>query len=183
MQKTQNKKESSLKTVKAVLRCFFPIVWKTHKSYFFWGSMRIVAGAVMVFARLIIWPLLIDELLGDRNVQKLITYAVILVLGMVLFQLLDSILGIVMEKYDEKFSNYITGEMSLRVMELDFQLTEDKKALDQIEAARTGMSWYSGGVHGIFQQLFNIASAVIAIIGVVVLILINALMMTQMFIN
>ncbi|MBQ9135111.1 MAG: ABC transporter ATP-binding protein, partial [Lachnospiraceae bacterium] len=121
-----------------------------------------------------ILPLIIDELLGNRDGQKLIIYAVSLVLGMALFQLVQSVLGVVLEKYDEKFSNYITEEMSRRVMELDFQLTEDKKALDQIEAARTGMDWYSGGVHGIFQQLFNIVSAVIAIIGSVLLVLINA---------
>ena len=45
--------------------------------------------------------------------------------------------------------------MSKRVMELDFQHTEDKKALDQINLAREGMSWYSGGVVGIFQQVFT----------------------------
>ena len=41
----------------------------------------------------------------------------------------------------------------MEVMEMDFQLTEDKKALDQLEAARTGMSWYSGSVYGISLQI------------------------------
>lgn len=174
MQKMQNKKESSLKIVKEVVRYFLPVVWKTRKSYFFSGVIQVVVGAISPFVKILILPLIIDELLGGRDVQKLISYAAIMVLGDVFLSLIDSIMGVVMEKYAEKFNNYITEEMSRRVMELDFQLTEDKKALDQIEAARTGMDWYSGGVHGIFQQLFNIASAVIAIIGVVVLILMNA---------
>lgn len=180
MQKTQNKKESSLKTVKAVLKCFFPIVWKTHKTYFLCGIIQVIAGAVHPFVKILVLPLIIDELLGGRDVQRLLIYAGIMVLGSMILSLINSIVGVIMEKYDEKFSNYITEEMSRRVMELDFQLTEDKKALDQIEAARTGMSWYSGGVHGIFQQLFNIVSAVIAIIGVVVLIFVNAPMLFVM---
>lgn len=49
MQKQQNKKDSSLKIVKEVVRYFLPIVWKTRKSYFFLGSMRIVAGIGVVF--------------------------------------------------------------------------------------------------------------------------------------
>ncbi|MBO5165650.1 MAG: ABC transporter ATP-binding protein [Lachnospiraceae bacterium] len=174
MQKQQNKKDSSLKIVKEVVRYFLPIVWKTRKSYFFSGVIQVVVGAISPFVKILALPLIIDELLGGRDVQKLISYAAIMVLGDVFLSLIDSIMGVVMEKYAEKFNNYITEEMSRRVMELDFQLTEDKKALDQMEAARTGMDWYSGGVHGIFQQLFNIASAVIAIIGVVVLILMNA---------
>ena len=174
MKKTQNKKDSSLKTVKAVLRCFFPIVWKTHKSYFFWGTVQVMVGAVHPFVKILVLPLIIDELLGGRDVQRLLIYAGIMVLGSMILSLINSIVGVTMEKYDEKFSNYITEEMSRRVMELDFQLTEDKKALDQIEAARTGMSWYSGGVHGIFQLFFNIVSAVLAISGAVVLILMNA---------
>lgn len=174
MQKTQNKKESPFKTVKAVLRYLFPIAWKTRKSYFLCSAVQVIVGAVKPFVKILVLPLIIDELLGGREIQKLITYAVIIVLGDVLLSLMNSVISVVMEKYSEKFNNFITEEMSRRVMELDFWLTENKKALDQIEAARTGMDWYSGGIHGIFGQLTNLASAVIAIIGVVVLILMNA---------
>lgn len=174
MQKTQNKKESPFKTVKAVLRYLFPIAWKTRKSYFLCSAVQVIVGAVKPFVKILVLSLIIDELLGGREIQKLITYAVVIVLGDVLLSLMNSVISVVMEKYSEKFNNFITEEMSRRVMELDFWLTENKKALDQIEAARTGMDWYSGGIHGIFGQLTNLASAVIAIIGVVVLILMNA---------
>lgn len=174
MQKTQNKKESPFKTVKAVLRYLFPIAWKTRKSYFLCSAVQVIVGAVKPFVKILVLSLIIDELLGGREIQKLITYAVVIVLGDVLLSLMNSVISVVMEKYSEKFNNFITEEMSRRVMELDFWLTENKKALDQIEAARTGMDWYSGGIHGIFGQLTNLASAVIAIIGVVVLIFMNA---------
>jgi len=79
-----------------------------------------------------------------------------------------------MEKYDERFSIYFTEEMSKRAMELDFQLTEDKEALDQLAAAQTGMTWYSGGMHGISWEFFSMISNIIKIVGVIILIAINA---------
>lgn len=88
--------------------------------------------------------------------------------------LASSIISIVIEKYDEKYQNLFSERMSKRVMELDFQHTEDKKALDQINLAREGMSWYSGGVVGIFQQVFTAVTQAVIIIGVMAIILTKA---------
>nr|MCR4624557.1 ABC transporter ATP-binding protein/permease [Lachnospiraceae bacterium] len=55
-----------------------------------------------------------------------------------------------------------------------FQLTEDKEALDQVEKARTGMDWYSGGAYGIAEQIFGFASNVLRIFGLVTIISLNA---------
>ncbi|MDE6726163.1 MAG: ABC transporter ATP-binding protein/permease, partial [Ruminiclostridium sp.] len=56
------------------------------------------------------------------------------------------------------------------VIDLYFQVKEDKQALDQLEAARTGMQWYSGGVVGVFYPAFEIIGQIIKICGTVVLI-------------
>lgn len=50
-------------------------------------------------------------------------------------------------------------------MGLDFQLTEDKAALDQLEKARTGMTWYSGGVYGIAEQIFMFSGNIFKVAG------------------
>lgn len=138
------------------------------------GVAKAVLEAVNPFVSILILPLIIDELLGARSLQRMFIYvAVIAVVGSVI-STAASILGCQMEKYDEKFKNYFTELMSRRVMELDFELTEDKEALDQIELARTGMDWYSGGVHGIFMQVLNMFSAFLRVAGVVVLIALHA---------
>ena len=59
-------------------------------------------------------------------------------------------------------------------MALDFQLTEDKKALDQLEKAKTGMTWYSGGAYGIAEQAFMFVGNVFKITGFITLIAVNA---------
>ncbi|MDE6421670.1 MAG: ABC transporter ATP-binding protein/permease, partial [Lachnospiraceae bacterium] len=115
-------------------------------------------------------PLIIDELLGERDLTKMFSYVAIIAVAGSLISIIASVLGCQMEKCDEKFQNYFTEMMSRRIMELDFQLTEDKEALDQIELARTGMDWYSGGVHGIFMQVLNMFSALLRVVGVVALI-------------
>lgn len=168
------RKKGSFAVVRDTLRFLFPAAWRTYPGYFIVGVLRMLLQAAAPFVGIFMTPLLIDELLGGRNTRHLCMYAAVLVIGTSAISLMTAVLGTVMEKYQEKFSNYFTEQISRRVMELDFQLTEDKQALDQIEAARTGMSFYSGGIHGIASQFFGILSNVISILGVIVLIAVHA---------
>lgn len=165
---------SGISTAVKTLKYFIPIAWKTHKGYFGVSLLKMIIDAVQPFVAIIVSPLIIAELLGERNIERLIIYVAIIAAGGTLLSLASSQLGVIIEKYSEKFDNYFSIEMGKRVMEMDFQHTEDKKALDQIEAARTGMSWYSGGVNGICSPFFEIISNVFKILGSVVLIALNA---------
>lgn len=171
---SKEKKKDGLAVAGKTLKFFMPIAWRIHKGYFFVSVLKTFSDALQPFVSIIVTPLIISELLGDRDIEKLIIYVAVLAIGEALLSLAGSQLGVILEKYDEKFKNYFTEEMSKRVMELDFQHTEDKKALDQIEAARTGMSWYSGGVHGICSPFFGIISDALKIAGAVTLIAVYA---------
>lgn len=172
--KKKKKKESGFSVVKKTYKYFFPIAWRVNKGFFFVSAIRTLINAIQPFVAIIVSPLIINELLGERDPGRLLIYAAIIAVAGPLLSFIGSWLGEVIEKYREKFSNYFTEDMSKKVMELDFQVTEDKKALDQVEAARTGMSWYSGGVVGIFSPLFKIIGQIIKICGTVLLIAINA---------
>ncbi len=156
------------------LQYFYPIAWRNFKGFFFCGIIFVIAQAIQPFVSIIMTPLIIDELLGGCDIRKLLAYAAVIAVGGTLLSLIGSITGVTLEKYNEKMENFFILEMSRRVMELDFQLTEDKEALDQIEAARTGMSWYSGGVYGISMQVFQFITNLIKIAGVIVMIMIYA---------
>ena len=172
--KKKEKKESGFSVVRKTLKYFFPIAWKVNKGYFFVNGIMTVIDAIQPFVAIIVSPLIISELLGERDITTLLVYAAIMAAAGPLLSFIGSWLGIVIQKYREKFDNYFTEEMSRKVMELDFQVTEDKKALDQVEAARTGMSWYSGGVVGIFYPAYEIIGQIIKICGTVVLIAVYA---------
>ena len=151
------------------LKYFIPIAWKLHKGYFFISLLKTIVDAVQPFVSIIVSPLIIAELLGERNIERLILYTVVIAVGSNLLSLAGSQLGVIIEKYSEKFDNYFSVQMGRRVMEMDFQHTEDKRALDQVEAANTGMSWYSGGVNGICSPFFEMISNILKILGSVTL--------------
>lgn len=170
----KEKKESGFSVVRKTLKYFFPIAWKVNKGYFFVNGIMTVIDAIQPFVAIIVSPLIISELLGERDITRLLVYAAIMAVAGSLLSFIGSWLGVVIQKYAEKFDNYFEEEMSRKVMELDFQVTEDKKALDQVEAARTGMDWYSGGVVGIFYPAYEIIGQIIKVCGTVALIAVYA---------
>lgn len=174
MSDNTKKDTKTFEIVTKTLKFFYPRAYKKHKGYFIISVLNTIVCAVHPFISIMFMPLLIDELLGNRDVNTMILYtAAIVGIGSTLL-IFRSVFSITLEKYDDKFQNHFQEEMSRHVMSLDFQLTEDKKALDQIAAAQEGMNWYSGGVHGIFSEFFYIIQNAIKILGSIVLIAIYA---------
>lgn len=153
-----------------VYRYFLPSAWKKYKGYFVVRFAKLLVTAAIPFIHILIMPKIIDELLGNRETGILIIYVVMILLAEFLLHQLNGILGNFIERYTVKFENYYKAILSGRIMELDFQLTEDKKALNQIEIAKNGMGWYSGGLNGIVEPLFNMVSSIITLLGVIYII-------------
>lgn len=153
-----------------IYKYFLPTAWKRYKIYFIIRFLRLVVMTVMPFVNIMIMPLIVDEMLTTRSAEKIFKYVVFILASEFVLNLLNGILGNVLERYTVKFENYYKTLLSARIMELDFQLTEDKKALDQMELAKNGMTWYSGGLNGIVEPLFNMASALFTVVGVVIIV-------------
>ena len=159
MKKTEN-------VILKVYKYFLPSAWKKYKGYFVVRFLRLVVTTIMPFIPILLMPRIVDELLGARDVSKLWTYVIIIIGAEFILSLLNGLFGNLIERYAVKFENYYKQIMSTRIMELDFQLTEDKKALEQMELAKNGMTWYSGGLNGIVEPLFNMASALFTLLVV-----------------
>lgn len=153
-----------------IYKYFLPTAWKRYKIYFIVRFLRLVVMTIMPFINIMVMPLIVDEMLTTRSAEKIFKYVVFILASEFVLNLLNGILGNVLERYTVKFENYYKTLLSARIMELDFQLTEDKKALDQMELAKNGMTWYSGGLNGIVEPLFNMASALFTVIGVVIIV-------------
>lgn len=153
-----------------IYKYFLPNAWRRYKIYFIVRFLKLVVMTVMPFVNILVMPLIVDEMLTTRNAEKIFGYVAFILGTEFVLNLLNGILGNVLERYTVKFENYYKTLMSARIMELDFQLTEDKKALDQMELAKNGMSWYSGGLNGIVEPLFNMASALFTLVGVVIIV-------------
>ncbi len=161
-------------TAVKVYKYFLPSAWKKYKMYFVIRFVKLIAQSALPFFGLILLPMIVDELVGSRNIEKIVLYTAILMLGNMGFGYVNTCMDNLIQRYAEKFNVYYREQASLRVMELDFQVTEDKKALDQIELARNGMDWYSGGLNGIVESLFTVIQNVITLLGISTIVLINA---------
>jgi ABC-type multidrug transport system fused ATPase/permease subunit len=163
-----------LKKIFAVIRVLFGTAWKKYPMFFAAETLRMLANVSQPFVGIFISPLIIDELIGDRDLKKIFIYTGTLIIGEFLLTVIADRCGTVIGKYHQRLNNYFSILIGKHSMELDFQLTEDKAALEQIERARTGMDWYSGGVVGIADQVFPFVGNIIKIVGLVAVIVTKA---------
>ncbi len=159
----KNKKEKG--KVLKVLKFFFPFAWRTSKEYFVLSAVNVILAAAAPFANIIFLPLLIDALMAEtKDMTLILTYGGAMTLVNVLLGGLNSALTVHLEKYRDYFINESFIELSMRSMELDFALTENKEALDRLAKAKDGLN-YSMGVHDIAKEFFNIISNALKLLG------------------
>lgn len=170
----KNVPEKKKGVVFKTLKYFFPVAWKFSKSYFILSVVNVIVAAVLPFVDIMLLPLLVDALCQpERNIPQIILCAGLMIGLDAVVGLLNSQLTIHLEKYEDKFLNYMSEDIALRCMDIDFALTENKEALDQIQKAREGKDW-SGGIHGIARAFFTIIENIIKIVGVVTILVLNA---------
>lgn len=189
---SENKTEKKKGVVFKTLKYFFPVAWKFDKRYFILSVIHVIAKAALPFIDLIFLPLLVNALCEtERDVPLILTYAALMVGLDAAVGLLESQLDIYLARFEDKFLNYSREEIARKCMDMDFALTENKDALDQIRRANDGVDW-SGGIHGISVAFFNIITYAITIVGVVsilaasapwLLLIIGVLLVFSAFLN
>ena len=163
-----------MKKLKEIIRLMFPVAAKRFPLFFPLEALKTLCDILMPFIAIFVTPLIIDELVGGKDLTRLFVYAGILILGECLLTVIRQLSVNQLSKYKERLDNYFTQLISEHAMGLDYQLTEDKKLLDQLEKTNTGMSWYSEGVYGISEQVFTFVGNVVKIIGLVTVIALHA---------
>ena len=163
-----------MKKLKEIVRLMFPVAAKKFPLFFPLEALKALCDILMPFLGIFITPLIVDELVGGRDLTRLFIYAGILILSECLLTVIRQLSYNQLAKYKERIDNYFTQLISQHAMGLDYQLTEDKKLLDQLEKTNTGMSWYSEGVYGISEQFFAFIGNVIKIFGLVTVIVMHA---------
>ena len=167
-------KTASFRKIVEVIRVLFPIAAKRFPFFYPLEAAKTLLDALIPFLTVWLTPLIVDELAGARDVRRLILYAALLAGGECVLNVLRQLAVTRLNKYNERLDNYFVMRTSAHTMELDYQLTEDKNALDQLEKANTGMSWYSGGVFGISEQFFMLAGNALKIAGYATVIALRA---------
>lgn len=166
------------KITRETLKFVFRTAWKERPSVFIVYAMRFISDFVSHMQNAIMAKFIIDELvlvISGGDVQQHIINAALFAGIYIGVQLLTSVLGSAATQlesyYSEWFNEYIDIQLAEQTMKMDFEHTEDPEALDALEKAQEGMSWYSDGIVGVLGTVFSLINNVAALLGVSVIIL------------
>ena len=163
--KSEKPEVTSFQKIKAVVTVLFPIAAKRFPKFYPLMTVQMLCDVLRPFLGVYITPMIVDGIIKGVPLKQLFLYAGILLGGEFVFTVIHQLASMTLGKYEERLDNYFRERTGAHAMELDFQLTEDKKALEQLEKANTGMSWYSGGVYGISNQIFRFVGNIFKIAG------------------
>lgn len=160
------------------LKFVFRTAWKERPSVFLVYLMKFISEFASKMQNAIMAKLIIDELVlvitGAEFAQHFANAAIFAGLYIVI-QLLTGVLGSAATQlesvHQEWFSEYVDIQLADRTMKMDFEHTEDPEALDALEKAQEGMSWYSGGIVGVLGAVFGLVNNMAALLGVSLIIL------------
>lgn len=148
-------------------RFFFPLIFKSYPILI----VLLIFGALLSSASSFLWILLpkeiIEELTGDKAVDRLIFIVVLFVLLNFIINTLSNITGVVSDYYARKADFKVDKMVNDKVMEVDYFKLEDPEFKDLVSRAKKGMSEYSSGIYSIIYNLQSIISTVITISGVI----------------
>ena len=169
----KEKEKKTLPTLKFMLKTAV----KNKPQLFIAYVLQVVVSFSQTMVNIISSKYLVDEIaaiIGGGKAEEHIPTAIFciaLIVGVTLLAaLINYLVNEIKNVYFEWFNEYFEVSLSEKVMKMDFEHTEDPDTLDQMNKAKEGMSWYSGGVVGILNGFFNIVSNGVNVLGVIAII-------------
>lgn len=174
----RSKAKENRRIVRRVLGFMLKTAWKERPSLFLLYAAFFLGQCIQKVQIVILPKFLLDELmlvLAGAAVSAHLRNAalcVVLIGSLNLFSnLLTNMAYSVRSVQEEWFNEYFQTVLAGHAMQMDFEYTEDPEALDQLNRAKEGISWYSGGVVGILNSVYDMLLNVTVIAGVGAIIL------------
>lgn len=126
-----------------------------RKGFYALYAISILTTILLPFIKMFGPKMMIDGIVGNAEIRLIVKIAVVMVIADFLLNTLNSFIGIQLEKvYYEGLNRHLEAGVGKKSMELRYETTENKKTLDSLADARTGIdAGYSGGVKGLFTAL------------------------------
>lgn len=178
---SENKKEKKEKNpvTRETLLFFLKLTRHKKSSLFILYALNFLVVFGYGFIDVIMPKFVIDEVAaligggGSEHIKRAALYLGIFIGLHLLFNVLGNILNASINVAKEWFEEYIDVKIGDHAMAMDFEHTENPEALDTLQKAKEGMSWYSGGVVGILDSLAQIIYQSALLLGVSVVILLT----------
>lgn len=118
-----------------ILKYFFKLTNNLSKTYIPKTIFTSIFKALTPFLNIIIPKLIIDELIGGKNINRLIIYVGILGIGNLILKIINSYFEKVMELSRTDLFNKIDSYLGEKCVEMDFENIENPEILDLKERA------------------------------------------------
>ncbi|MGN0403103.1 MAG: ABC transporter ATP-binding protein [Acetatifactor sp.] len=185
MGKLENKKNQQEKghkkkdqaVIKKTLKYMIKTAWQQKPSIFLMYGLQFVAQLIQKIQIVLLPKFLMDELMlviggktMNAHVKNVICYAA-LICGMSLISnLMNNIVYQWRAILEEWFNEYFETLLADYTMKMDFEHTEDPAVLEQLNRAKEGIGWYSGGVTGVLNSVYDMILNVTVLAGVTLVI-------------
>lgn len=163
--------------IRRTLGFMLKTAWQKKKSLYASYLLLFAADFVSKMVKILLPKFLIDELIlvlngapRSAHLRQIILY-VALTIGLdFLSSIMKGLAGRIKASLNEWFNGYFEILLAEHTMKMDFEHTEDPAVLEQLNKAKEGIDWYSGGVVGILDSAYQIVLDVVILFSVTVII-------------
>ncbi len=174
---SKKNKEKKPPVVRKTLTFMIKVAKEGKKGVFWFYALDFLGNALGELKNLLLPKLLVDELVlisqgasAAEHFKTAMIYAAITVAAEFVSRIMINTANSVKSVYRTAYDLYLEERLTKKSTAMDFQYTEDPAVLDQQEKAKTGISWYSGGVMGVLDCLYNLIYGVALMVTVIVII-------------
>ena len=118
---------------------FMKMAWKTAPVYLIVMILNSLFSSAKLLLNIIFPKLLIDELVGDKNIEMLFLFGALIVLNNVLMQLVTNTFKRYIDTKNTWLSDTMVKQMGEKIMNLEYSYLEDPYYLDLKERAVFGI--------------------------------------------
>ena len=118
---------------------FMKMAWKTAPVYLIVMILNSLFSSAKLLLNIIFPKLLIDELVGDKNIEMLFLFGALIVLNNVLMQLVTNTFKRYIDTKSTWLSDTMVKQMGEKIMNLEYSYLEDPYYLDLKERAVFGI--------------------------------------------
>lgn len=157
----------TFRNILPVLRYSYQLVWKYEKAYFLVIISSMLISGFSPFINILLPKYIIDELLGNMQLQVIVLYIAALVLLNLVVSAVNNIIKYYSDLFQQRMDLKCSELLGEKVMSMDYENLEKPEILTKLSYARDGMGWYSGGIGGLSTTLISLVSSIITFIGTV----------------
>ena len=117
------------------LKMFFLLSWRISPSYIICLILNTAISSGQIFANVILPKYLIDELVGQKDIERLLLFGSLIVLSNIMFAFLNNTMKRIMDVKNIYMNDMMNKAMAEKIMNVEFSYLENPYYLDLKERA------------------------------------------------